>query len=122
MKIEEPLEILAENKKEEIISAYSNKYGIDKWLLSQTWDFLKSTDEKTIKALKRGELKKGVKPPKTRQIYDNGQIIKNGKIISLEEYEQIQKDDLEKARLEYLSSLEKTVKENLPRIEEITEG
>ncbi len=104
-KIEEPLEILAENKKQEIIEAYSKKYGIDKWLLSQTWDFLKSADEKEIKRLKRGDIKKGTKLPKRPQFKD-GSIIKNGEVLSLEEYEQIKKEDAEKAMQEYLEKTE----------------
>ena len=124
MKVEDPLQILAENKKNEIIDAYCKKYNLNPWLLSKTWDFLKEADDKTVKTLKRGELKKGIKPiVKERPVFTDKMIFKNGKVISEEEYLVMVEEDKKKAMEEYLASLEKKEEDEYQgvKLEEIIE-
>lgn len=124
MKVEDPLQILAENKKNEIIDAYCKKYNLNPWLLSKTWDFLKEADDKTVKTLKRGELKKGIKPiVKERPVFTDKMIFKNGKVISEEEYLVMIEEDKKKAMEEYLASLEKKEEDEYQgvKLEEIIE-
>ena len=127
LKVEDPLQILAENKKQEIIDAYCKKYNLNPWLLSKTWDFLKeNADDKTVKALKKGELKKGVKPiVKQRPTFTDGMIFKAGKVISEEEYLILQEEDKKRAMDEYLASVEQDQKLQLEgngvKLEEILE-
>lgn len=95
LKVKDPMELLAENKRNEIIKAYHDKYGMNEFILGVFYDYLKRADDKTIKTLKRGELPKKVKPlcKDGRPQFTTGMVFKGGKMITEEEYLKLMEED-----------------------------
>lgn len=94
LKVKDPMELLAENKRNEIIKAYHDKYGMNEFILGVFYDYLKRADDKTIKTLKRGELPKKVKPLcNGRPQFTTGMIFKGGKLITEKEYLKLMEED-----------------------------
>ena len=74
---EDPIKVLNNLKREQIINHYANKYGLCVSLLNQIWDFLAKQSPQKIKALKKGNIKNTLK----RTEYNVLDVLKNGKVI-----------------------------------------
>ena len=73
----DPLKVLANLKKEQLISYYAERYGLSTFLLGNVWDYLQNATPQKIKQIKRGNIKHMLK----RTEYRDGDILRNGKII-----------------------------------------
>ena len=73
----DPLKVLANLKKQQLISYYAERYGLSNFLLENIWNYLQGATPQKIKQIKRGDIKHLIK----RTEYRDGDIIKNGKVI-----------------------------------------
>tara|TARA_R100000353_G_C6457533_1_gene182963 strand:- start:384 stop:776 length:393 start_codon:yes stop_codon:yes gene_type:complete len=74
---DDPIKVLANLKKEQLIDYYSAKYGLAKNMLINIWDFLEKSSPAKIKAIRKGQVKNTLK----RTEYRDGDILKNGVVI-----------------------------------------
>lgn len=73
----DPLKVLANLKKQQLISYYAERYGLSNFLLENIWNYLQGATPQKIKQIKRGDIKHLIK----RTEYRDGDIIRDGKII-----------------------------------------
>ena len=93
---EDPIKVLNNLKKEQILEYYSNKYGLSHSLLNQIWEYLSTASPQKIKALKKGNVKNILK----RTEYKEMDVLKNGKVIrndfKLHKEEKMPDDEVER--------------------------
>ncbi|MAH50040.1 hypothetical protein CMI37_29745 [Candidatus Pacearchaeota archaeon] len=87
--VRDPLQVLADLKKDQLIEYYSERYGLSTFLLSNVWDYLKTATPQKIKAIKRGNVKNLIK----RRHYREGDILQNGEVIGNSLDDTLKKDD-----------------------------
>jgi len=73
----DPLKVLANLKKQQLISYYAERYGLSNFLLENIWNYLQGATPQKIKQIKRGDIKHLIK----RTEYREGDILQNGKVI-----------------------------------------
>jgi hypothetical protein len=73
----DPLKVLANLKKQQLISYYAERYGLSNFLLENIWNYLQDATPQKIKQIKRGDVKHMIK----RTEYRDGDILQNGKVI-----------------------------------------
>ncbi len=67
----DPMAVLANIKKQQLIEYYAGKYGLSPFLLSTMWEYLEKCTPQKIKQIKRGQVKNILK----RETYEEGQVI-----------------------------------------------
>ena len=73
----DPIKVLNNLKKEQLINYYAERYGISQFILSNIWDYLQTATPQRIKQIKKGNIKNIIK----RCEYREGDILKHGKVI-----------------------------------------
>ena len=71
-----PLEVLKEIKKEQLINFYHQKLGVPLYILNIIWEHLEKMPEHKIKQLKKGNIKNIIK----RKDYSDIDVIRSGVI------------------------------------------
>jgi len=74
---EDPIKVLSNLKKEQLLDYYSSKYGLSKDMLNNIWNYLEKASPAKIKAIRKGQVKNTLK----RTEYKDGDILKNGVVI-----------------------------------------
>lgn len=74
---DDPIKVLNNLKKEQLINYYAERYGISPFILSNIWDYLQGASPQRIKQIKKGNIKNIIK----RVEYKEGDVLKDGKVI-----------------------------------------
>jgi len=95
---DDPMKVLGNIKKQQLMEYYSGKYGLSPFLLQTVWNYLEEASPQKIKAIKRGQIKVNFK----REEYTDGQVLKTGRVLdesgnevvpAIEEIERADDDD-----------------------------
>jgi hypothetical protein len=74
---DDPMKVLGNIKKQQLMEYYSGKYGLSPFLLQTVWNYLEEASPQKIKAIKRGQIKVNFK----REEYTDGQVLKTGRVL-----------------------------------------